>query len=173
MTEASAFLRLPTELRLQIYDHLLPDVPVLPADAWTNARLRKDMSLCHPAIMRVNKFIHAETMDMLHSKCALGIYISDVCAVYLRGIGISYPSLEDDSLARHSQRFAAENPHAKVMLYDANKFLNGVLDNPGKYAIKNTTSYCLDYANLDVLYHPELYGCLPLDEYFWYNSGHM
>ncbi|KAI8624978.1 carbohydrate esterase family 16 protein [Xylariaceae sp. FL1651] len=79
----------------------------------------------------------------------------------------------DDSLARHSHKFAAENRRAKVMLYDANTFLNGVLNNPGKYGIKNTTSYCLDYANLDVLYHPELYGCLPLDEYFWYNSGHM
>ncbi|KAI1419296.1 hypothetical protein F5Y12DRAFT_789202 [Xylaria sp. FL1777] len=78
-----------------------------------------------------------------------------------------------DSLAKHSRIFASENQDVKTMVYDANKFLNGVLDNPGKYAIKNTTSYCPDYADPDVQEHPELHGCLPLDHYFWYNSGHM
>ncbi|KAJ8127580.1 hypothetical protein O1611_g6054 [Lasiodiplodia mahajangana] len=79
----------------------------------------------------------------------------------------------DNSLARHSDMFAAENKGVKTMVYDANTFLNAVLDDPGRYGIKNTTSYCLDYADLDVLEHPESHGCLPLDDYFWYNSGHM
>jgi phospholipase/lecithinase/hemolysin len=79
----------------------------------------------------------------------------------------------NESLARHSTMFAAKNKGAKTMVYDANKFLNGVLDNPDKYEIKNTTSYCSNYANPDVQEHPELHGCLPLDDYFWYNSGHM
>ncbi|KAI1350726.1 hypothetical protein F5Y01DRAFT_325968 [Xylaria sp. FL0043] len=79
----------------------------------------------------------------------------------------------NDSLSKHSNVFAAKNKAAKTMLYDANRFLNGVLDNPEKYGIKNTTSYCLEYADPDVQEHPELHGCLPLDHYFWYNSGHM
>ncbi|KAJ2982019.1 hypothetical protein NUW58_g6538 [Xylaria curta] len=78
-----------------------------------------------------------------------------------------------NSLARHNEMFAAKHKDAKTMLYDANKFLNGVLDNPGKYGIKNTTSYCQDFADPDVLERPELHGCLPLDDYFWYNAGHM
>jgi hypothetical protein len=60
----------------------------------------------------------------------------------------------------------------KTMLYDANTFLNGVLDDPTPYGITNLT-YCPAYAQLDVLTDPGKYGCQPLDEYFWYNSGHM
>ncbi|GAW13091.1 hypothetical protein ANO14919_024690 [Xylariales sp. No.14919] len=78
-----------------------------------------------------------------------------------------------DSLARHSETFAAGNADVTAMVYDANRFLNGVLDKPWKYDIKNTISYCLDYADPDVLQQPVLHGCLPLDDYFWYNSGHM
>lgn len=77
------------------------------------------------------------------------------------------------SLETHSRIFATKNNDVKAMVYDANAFLNGVLNDPGKYGIKNTTSYCLDYADPDVLEHPEQHGCLPLDHYFWYNSGHM
>ncbi|KAI1331687.1 carbohydrate esterase family 16 protein [Xylariaceae sp. FL0255] len=79
----------------------------------------------------------------------------------------------DASLEAHSKAFAAKNAGAKTMLYDANAFLNSVLDDPTAYNITNSTGYCASYSNLDVLYHPELYGCLPLDEYFWYNTGHM
>ncbi|KAI0470660.1 hypothetical protein GGR56DRAFT_139365 [Xylariaceae sp. FL0804] len=79
----------------------------------------------------------------------------------------------DDALARHSRDFAARNPSATTMVYDANAFLNGVLDNAGKYGIKNTTSYCPAYDVLDVQTDPGKYGCLPLDQYFWYNTGHM
>ncbi|KAI0438592.1 hypothetical protein F4803DRAFT_569466 [Xylaria telfairii] len=78
-----------------------------------------------------------------------------------------------DSLARHSNVFAEKTRGVTAMVYDANKFLNGVLDDSEAFGIKNTTSYCLDYADPDVLVRPELHGCLPLDEYFWYNSGHM
>ncbi|KAI1306133.1 hypothetical protein F5Y03DRAFT_406163 [Xylaria venustula] len=78
-----------------------------------------------------------------------------------------------DSLSQHSSIFAETNKDVKTMIYDANTFLNGVLDDPGKYGLKNTTSYCVDYADPDVQEHPERHGCLPLDDYFWYNSGHM
>ncbi|KAI0134784.1 hypothetical protein BJ170DRAFT_700053 [Xylariales sp. AK1849] len=78
----------------------------------------------------------------------------------------------NDILASHIQAFAEQNSGAKAMLYDANTFLNGVMDNPGQYGITNLT-YCPGYAELDVLTDPGKYGCQPLDEYFWYNSGHM
>jgi phospholipase/lecithinase/hemolysin len=80
--------------------------------------------------------------------------------------------LWDGLLANRTLEFADEHSDAKAMVYDANTFLNGVLDNPSQYDITNLT-YCPDYAQLDVLTEPEKYGCLPLDEYFWYNSGHM
>lgn len=79
----------------------------------------------------------------------------------------------NESLERHARLFGRTHRDAKVMLYDANKFLNGVLDHPARYGITNTTSFCKDFADADVLVHPEAHGCLPLDEYFWYNSGHM
>ncbi|KAF2796025.1 carbohydrate esterase family 16 protein [Melanomma pulvis-pyrius CBS 109.77] len=79
----------------------------------------------------------------------------------------------NSALEMHRKRFAQAHPKAKTMLYNANAFLNGVMDNPGKYGIKNTTDYCAAYNQLDVLTTPEKYGCLPLDQYFWYNSGHL
>lgn len=79
----------------------------------------------------------------------------------------------NESLLRHSQDLAVQRRDAHTMVYDANAFLNGVLDNPIRYGIRNTTSFCQDYADPDVLMNPEAHGCLPLDHYFWYNSGHM
>lgn len=82
-------------------------------------------------------------------------------------------NLYNAALANHTDAFAGAHADAKVMLYDANSFLNSVLDNASEWGIKNTTSYCAAYQQLGVLTHPEKYGCLPLSEYFWYNSGHM
>ncbi|CAJ2503174.1 Uu.00g105680.m01.CDS01 [Anthostomella pinea] len=81
--------------------------------------------------------------------------------------------LWDDALVRHSRGFAAENPAAKTMVYDANTFLNGVLDEPQNYGITNTTAYCASYDDPEVQTNPAKFDCLPLDQYFWYNSGHM
>ncbi|KAF9888527.1 hypothetical protein FE257_008634 [Aspergillus nanangensis] len=78
-----------------------------------------------------------------------------------------------DSQARYSKAFAAAHPSAKAMIFDANSFLNDVLDNPTHYGIANTTAFCQGYANADVLTNPGKYGCSPIDEYFWFNSGHM
>lgn len=75
-------------------------------------------------------------------------------------------------LANHSEAFTKQNPAALAMLYDANTFLNGVMDHPEEYGVNNLT-YCPSYNQLGVLTNPEQYGCQPLDEYFWYNSGHM
>ena len=79
----------------------------------------------------------------------------------------------DEALVRNTRSFSDANRSAKTMVYDANTFLNRVLDDPDAYGIKNTDSYCRAYDNPKVAIHPELYGCRPLDEYFWYNAGHV
>ncbi|KAI0014953.1 hypothetical protein F4780DRAFT_132062, partial [Xylariomycetidae sp. FL0641] len=79
----------------------------------------------------------------------------------------------NDALARHTAAFAASHPDATALLYDANTFLNRVLDHPARYGIRNTTAYCEAFENPDVQRHPAKYGCLSLDQYFWFNSAHM
>lgn len=69
--------------------------------------------------------------------------------------------------------FAEGHPAANAMLFDVNDFLNKVLDDPLPYGIRNTTDYCRDSKNETVLTDPAAFGCLPLDELFWYDSGHL
>ncbi|KAI9166928.1 hypothetical protein HJFPF1_03043 [Paramyrothecium foliicola] len=79
----------------------------------------------------------------------------------------------NDNLERRAKQFARRHCHATVMVYDANSFLNGVLDNPSDYGIKNTTHACPGAANPDVLVNPGQYGCTPIDTYFWFDAGHI
>lgn len=80
----------------------------------------------------------------------------------------------DDSLAQHSEAFAASHPGVTTLLYDANTFLNGVLDNATAYGITNTTNFCAGYLYADVLTDWKKYNCSgPISDYFWFNSGHM
>jgi len=61
-----------------------------------------------------------------------------------------------------------------AMVYDANTFLNGVLETPERYGVRNTTGYCAGYLQADVLTDPGKYGCpVPVSEYFWFNTGHL
>jgi phospholipase/lecithinase/hemolysin len=76
-------------------------------------------------------------------------------------------------LANRTSAFQAQYADSKAMLYDANTFLNGVLDNPSKYGITRTGSYCPGWNQLDVLTNPASYGCSSMDKYFWYNAVHM
>lgn len=76
----------------------------------------------------------------------------------------------DDSLAQHATDFSTNHTDATSLVFDTNTFLNNVLDNAAEYDITNITSYCSGYNQpLPV----EQYGCLPLDDYFWFNTGHM
>ncbi len=76
----------------------------------------------------------------------------------------------DEILEQHREAFHDANKDTNTLLFDANSFLNSILDNAGNYGFKNITSFCPAYNQpLPV----EQYGCLPLDEYFWYDSGHM
>jgi phospholipase/lecithinase/hemolysin len=79
----------------------------------------------------------------------------------------------DDTLLNHSNAFNSIHSDAKSMVFDANTFLNGVLDNPTDYGITNITNFCPGYTDPTVLTDPGKYGCGPIDQYFWFNSGHM
>lgn len=79
----------------------------------------------------------------------------------------------DAALARHAAAFAgggAEDEGVTALVFDANAFLNRVLDAPAAYGLRDTTSYCPWY---DQPLPVTQYGCLPLEEYFWYDAGHM
>lgn len=76
-------------------------------------------------------------------------------------------------LTHHINRFQETYPMATVLSYDVNYVLNQVLDHPLRYGILNTTDYCPGYANSTILTDPAASGCLPLNELFWYNSGHL
>jgi phospholipase/lecithinase/hemolysin len=77
------------------------------------------------------------------------------------------------ALANHTCDYAGAHPDVTALLYDANTFLNGVMDSPGDYNITNTDSYCDSYDEPDVLDDPEKYGCEPLNQYFWHNGWHL
>lgn len=78
----------------------------------------------------------------------------------------------DSILATHATEFGEEvGEDGKVMLFDVNTLLNGVLDDPAQYGIVNSTGYCAGYDQPEINTDPGLYGCLPLGEYFWFNTG--
>jgi len=79
----------------------------------------------------------------------------------------------DSTLVAQNEVFQAANADVTAMVFDSNTALNEVLDNPASYGITNTTNYCAAYNQPETAANPEVYGCLPLDQYFWYNSGHM
>ena len=78
------------------------------------------------------------------------------------------------ALAERAAELDGKEQGVTAMVYDANSFLNGVLDDPGRYGVANTTGFCAGYLQADVLTDPGKYGCpVPVGEYFWFNSGHM
>jgi phospholipase/lecithinase/hemolysin len=60
-----------------------------------------------------------------------------------------------------------------LLAFDTNGFLNKVLDFPSRYGIKDTRGYCKSYDQPYVDTEPQRYGCLPLNEYVWFNDGHL
>lgn len=69
--------------------------------------------------------------------------------------------------------FEASHPSTKAMVFDTYTFLSGILDNPARYGIKYTTGYCHIYDAADIAPNYATYGCLPIEEYFWYNTGRI
>lgn len=77
-------------------------------------------------------------------------------------------------LRQHSEGFAASHAGATALVYDANGFLNGVLDDGAAYGIHNTTGFCAGYVDAEVLTKWAAYNCSgPIEDYFWFNAGHM
>ena len=72
-------------------------------------------------------------------------------------------------LADGARQFAAEHA-VKTMVFDTYGFLNGVIDRAESYGLKNTTGYCPNYDAPDIDVNYGAYGCLPIDEYFWYSE---
>lgn len=79
----------------------------------------------------------------------------------------------NSQLAAQAATWADAHSDATVLVYDANSFLNGVLNDPSTYNITNTANFCSAYDEPDVLENPGKYGCEPLNQYFWFNSGHL
>lgn len=59
------------------------------------------------------------------------------------------------------------------MVFDTYTFLSEILDDPAPFGIRNTTGYCPKYDAPDIATNYSKYGCLPIPEYFWYNTGHI
>ncbi|KAB5571848.1 lysophospholipase A [Coniochaeta sp. 2T2.1] len=80
----------------------------------------------------------------------------------------------NDVLAERVRELDKTEEGVTAMVYDANRFLNGVLETPERYGVRNTTGFCAGYLQADVLTDPGKYGCpVSVGEYFWFNSGHM
>lgn len=69
--------------------------------------------------------------------------------------------------------FKAGHNDSRTFVFDTYAFLNDVLADPAQYNIYNTTSYCQSYAQPDILWNYAAYGCQPISQYFWFNSGHI
>lgn len=80
----------------------------------------------------------------------------------------------NDALKEQAREFGQSRGDVQVRVFDAHKVLSGILDQPGRYGIVNTTGFCAGYDQPDVGSNYEAYGCpTPLEAYFWFNSGHM
>ncbi|KAF1973537.1 hypothetical protein BU23DRAFT_533148 [Bimuria novae-zelandiae CBS 107.79] len=88
-------------------------------------------------------------------------------------VNASMVSTFNDILKEHADEWQAQHMDASVLLFDVNTVLNGVLDEYEKYGFTNVTGYCAAYNQPDIRTDPGKYGCKPLREYFWYNSGHL
>lgn len=76
-------------------------------------------------------------------------------------------------IASSASQFAISHPGTKPMVFDTYSFLSDILENPFEYDIKNTTSFCPNYDAPDIATNYATYGCLPIEDYFWYDSGHI
>ncbi|KAN0089871.1 carbohydrate esterase family 16 protein [Hyaloscypha variabilis] len=76
-------------------------------------------------------------------------------------------------ISTSASKFSASHPGTTALVFDTYSFLSGILDNPSEYGIKNTTGFCPNYDAPDIATNYAAYGCLPIQEYFWYDAGHI
>lgn len=79
----------------------------------------------------------------------------------------------NDIMAAQAENFKQRNTDSKVVVFDANTFLTSVLKNPDPYGIKNTKGFCAAWNQPGVVADGTRYGCLPMNQYFWFNTAHM
>lgn len=70
------FLALPVEIRLMIYQYLMPDKPV-PARRSGMRMFRDDLAPVSTAIFRVNKIIHEEVADLFYGQTTFDIDVTN------------------------------------------------------------------------------------------------
>lgn len=85
--------RLPTELRLQIYDNLFPDKPV-PSHPCDAGSFRTDNQPCNTKILRLNRAIHDEAQAILYSKVPFEIRIHPGGISLCGGGQMTYPDFD-------------------------------------------------------------------------------
>ncbi|KAF3919169.1 hypothetical protein ABW21_db0209658 [Orbilia brochopaga] len=57
--------------------------------------------------------------------------------------------------------------------YDVVKEFNKILEHYDRYGFETISTYCAASAQPDILWNYAAYGCMPIDKYFWLNSGHV
>lgn len=70
-----------------------------------------------------------------------------------------------EALRVHASAFERKNKGTRALYFDANSFLNRVLDHSAEYGIQNSTGYCASYDQPYINTDPAQYGCLPLNQY--------
>ena len=70
------FLELPVEIRLLIYQHLIPDQPVQARRSGPQS-LRKDRTPVYTAIFRVNRTVHEEVADLFYGHTTFNIDVTN------------------------------------------------------------------------------------------------
>jgi phospholipase/lecithinase/hemolysin len=69
--------------------------------------------------------------------------------------------------------FESTHPGTKSMVFDTYAYLSQILEHPAKFSITNTTSFCPRFDAPDIATNFAAYGCSPIQDYFWYNTGHI
>ena len=70
MYPQASLMGLPTELRLEILEHVLPNIDIVPSDSGRLARgdLREDNQSCTIAVLRVNSRLYEEAIDIVYNR---------------------------------------------------------------------------------------------------------
>ncbi|KFY50400.1 hypothetical protein V495_00284 [Pseudogymnoascus sp. VKM F-4514 (FW-929)] len=79
----------------------------------------------------------------------------------------------DHILASTARKFEEKHRESNVFVFDTYSYLSDVLDNSEKHHFTNITAFCADYAAPDIIWNYANYGCEPIYNYFWLNSGHI
>ncbi|KAJ5747509.1 Esterase SGNH hydrolase-type [Penicillium nucicola] len=80
----------------------------------------------------------------------------------------------NEALEEQAGAFGSGHENVEVRVFDAHSRLAGMLDEPARYGIVNTTGFCAGYDQPDIGSEYMKYGCpVPLEEYFWFNTGHL